>query len=371
MAKDTSRRIAIYTPDLSTGGVGKMRIHLVTEMVRRGLPVDLLLADTDSPLFKLVPPEVRVVRLATTHPIYSLPALYRYFRKSPPEVLVTDRLRLNIACHRAKAMAFARTRLFLSVHNPLTVKLDDAAGAKSEALRREFLRWAPRNHRIIAVSQGVASDLVNGVGIPEAMVRVVNNPVITGELHRRAEAPVEHPFLNPKRVPVILSAGRMTEQKDFPTLLRAFQKVRAQRECRLLILGKHGRGYGELQALIESLGIGQDVSMPGFDANPYKYMARSDVYVLSSRWEGFGNVMVEAMATGLPVVATDCPVGPKEILRNGALGPLVPMGDVAAMAEAIHQVLDSAMDRDVLKAGVQDYTVERSVDGYLASFELR
>jgi len=366
-----SPRIAIYTPDLSTGGVGKMRVHLIHEMVRRGVSVDLLLANTDSPLFGQLPPEVRTLCINTTHPVYSLPALYRYFRRTPPDALVTDRLRLDIACQRARRLARARTRLYLSVHNPLTVKLASIGAKKSAKLRDDFLHWAPRNDRLIAVSHGVADDLVDGLGLPRPFVQVVHNPVITPTLATRAAEAVTHPFLTPKTAPVILSAGRMTEQKDFPTLLQAFQRVRAKRDCRLLLLGDHGGLHDELLALIGTLGIGDDVSLPGFDPNPYRYMAKCDVFVLSSRWEGFGNVMVEALATGLPVVATDCPVGPREILKDGALGPLLPMGDVAAMAEAIERVLDTPADPAGLKAGVQEYTVEKSVDGYLRTFGLQ
>lgn len=365
-----TERIAIYTPDLSTGGVGKMRLHLVREMVRRGLTVDLLLADTSSPLFAHVPDGVDVLSLPSTHPIYSLPGLVTYLRSARPTVLITDRLRLNIATHRARALARVPTRLYLSMHNPLTVKLDGLSAKKREKLSRQFLTWAPRNDRIVAVSQGVADDLIDGVGLSPSLVKVVTNPVITPDLARLAAEPVSHRFFEDSGVPVILSAGRMTEQKDFPTLLKAFAKVRETRTARLLILGKHGETYAALLALVKSLGIADDVDMPGFDANPYRYMTRADVYALSSRWEGFGNVMVEAMATGLPVVATDCPVGPREILQDGRLGPLVPMGDAAAMADALLQVLDTPRDREVIKAGVERYTVERSVDGYLDTFGL-
>lgn len=365
-----SSAIAIYTPDLSTGGVGKMRVHLITELARRGLEVDLLLGDTESPLLSQLPETARIVRIGNTHPVYSLPALYRYFRRAGPEVLITDRLRLNIACHRARALAQAQTRLYLSVHNPFTVKLASLTPARAAALRAELLAWAPRNARIVAVSQGVADDLSEGLGIDAAKVRVVNNPVITARLATLAGEPVDHPFFAQDGVPVILSAGRMTEQKDFPTLLRAFRQVRDRRPAHLLILGNHGRGYEALQTLIGELGLAEDVAMPGFDANPYRYMARAAVYVLSSRWEGFGNVMVEAMATGLPVVATDCPVGPAEILQGGALGPLVPIGDADAMARAIGSVLDASPDRTRLREAASRYTVERSVTGYLETFGL-
>jgi glycosyltransferase involved in cell wall biosynthesis len=362
--------ISIYTPDLSTGGVGKMRLHLIREMIDRGLRVDLLLADTRSPLFRRVPEPAQIFTLPSTHSVASLFALYRYLRNEQPDVLITDRLRLNIACQRARRLAGVRTKLFLSIHNPISVKLEGMRYHERRRLLKKIRRWMPNNEKIIAVSHGVAADVTACVGLPADRIATVYNPVITPELTAMAKEPVDHAYFQPNQGRVVLCAGRMTEQKDFATLLQAFATVRRQTACKLILLGNHGRYYADLQSQIDELGLSDDVDMPGFDSNPYRYMSRSDVYVLSSRWEGFGNVLVEALALGLPVVSTDCPVGPREILQNGRLGALVPVGDPDAMARAILETLDGKPDRQRLIDEVRPFTVENSVDGYLTVFGL-
>jgi glycosyltransferase involved in cell wall biosynthesis len=347
-----------------------MRLHLIQEMIRRGIRVDLLLADTESPLFRKVPEAAQVFTLPSTHPVTSLFALYRYLKRERPDVLITDRVRLNIACQRAKRLANVPTKLFLSVHNPISVKLDRMRHSERRQLQNKIRRWMPKNHRIIAVSQGVAMDVAACVGLSADRIATVYNPVITPELTAMASEPLDHPYFQPKEAPVVLCAGRMTEQKDFATLLQAFARVRRQTVCKLILLGNHGRDYADLRSQIDDLGLANDVDMPGFDANPYRYMSRSDVYVLSSRWEGFGNVLVEALAVGLPVVSTDCPVGPREILQDGHLGALVPVGDPDAMAHAILRTLAARPNRQRLIDAVRPFTVENSVDGYLQTFGL-
>ena len=162
---------------------------------------------------------------------------------------------------------------------------------------------------------------------------------------------------------MILGVGRLTQAKDFPTLIRAFALVRKKRAARLMILGE-GEERPKLEALVRELGLEREVTLPGFVDNPYKYMKRAAVFVLSSKWEGFGNVLVEAMALGTPVVSTDCPSGPAEILENGRWGRLVPVGDVYALAEAIIETLDEEHHPDVANRA-KDFAVELAVEKYI------
>jgi glycosyltransferase involved in cell wall biosynthesis len=168
----------------------------------------------------------------------------------------------------------------------------------------------------------------------------------------------------PGAPPVILAVGRLTLQKDFPTLIRAFARLRARRSARLVILGE-GELRDELEALVAELGLTADVALPGFVDNPFSWMRGSALFVLSSAWEGFGNVLVEAMACGTPVVSTDCPSGPAEILENGKWGRLAAVGDAEALARAIAEALDDPNPPDV-RARAAFFSVERSVDAYLA-----
>ena len=205
-------------------------------------------------------------------------------------------------------------------------------------------------------------------GLPEDRVIVIPNPVITEEMAELARQPVEHPWLQPGQLPVVLASGRYTRQKDFPTLIRAFARVRAQYPCRLIILGRGSReALDDYRHLAAELGVVDDISFPGFVANSYAYTARARLFVLSSIWEGSPNVLTEALALGVPVVATDCPSGPREILRDGQYGPLVVMGDVDGLARAMLDVLRSPPDADFLRQAVAAYHVDVSAQAYLDS----
>jgi glycosyltransferase involved in cell wall biosynthesis len=213
----------------------------------------------------------------------------------------------------------------------------------------------------------VAQDLSTATGIPRERISTIYNPVVPPELLTRAKAPLEHPWFEPDSPPVLLGVGRLSAQKDFPTLLRAFARVRRLRPARLIILGEGKRpGYRpELLALARELGVGEDVQLPGFAENPYAYMARASVFVMSSAWEGLPSVLVEALACGCPVVSTDCPSGPREILQGGRYGRLVPVGDAEALAKAILATLDAPPDGEMLRTRGAEFSVGASTQRYL------
>jgi glycosyltransferase involved in cell wall biosynthesis len=232
-------------------------------------------------------------------------------------------------------------------------------------LARIFYR---RANAIIAVSQGVADDLVNNIGVSRNKTHVIYNPIVTPALLEKMQIVPSHPWFVPGTPPVVLAVGRLTAQKDYPALLHAFALARQEREMHLLILGEGEKRF-ELEAMVSSLGLENDVQMPGFVPNPYMYMARASVFVLSSAWEGFSNVIAEALACGVPVVSTDCPSGPAEILENGKFGKLVPVGDPNAMARAILATLDSIPDRRLLRQRAQVFSLETVTSQYIDLFE--
>jgi glycosyltransferase involved in cell wall biosynthesis len=182
-------------------------------------------------------------------------------------------------------------------------------------------------------------------------------------IRQKAEEPLTHPWFSSNQPPVILAVGRLVKQKDFDTLIRAFGLVRKERPARLMVLGE-GREREKLLALIKNLGLEQDVTLHGFVENPFKYIKHAAVFVLSSLWEGFGNVIVEAMALGTPVVATECPSGPSEILEEGKWGRLVPPGDVDALAQSIIDTLDDS-NPPAVASRAEEFSVEKAIDGYL------
>jgi glycosyltransferase involved in cell wall biosynthesis len=209
----------------------------------------------------------------------------------------------------------------------------------------------------------VAEDLRNFSGLPREAINVIHNPIVTPELSRLAGEAVAHPWFAKKDTPVILGAGRLSQQKDFVNLIRAFSILRQTRHARLVIIGQ-GPERPELERLVDQLQLREQVDMPGFAANPYALMRRADLFVLSSAWEGLPTVLVEAMACGAPVVATDCPSGPQEILEGGRHGRLVPVGDSEALGRAMIETLDDPPPASALVRRADDFGLARSVDAY-------
>jgi glycosyltransferase involved in cell wall biosynthesis len=227
------------------------------------------------------------------------------------------------------------------------------------ALARRFF---PSADYIVGVSAGVADDLREQIGLPSERVRVVFNPIITPDIAVEAAEPVGHPWFSDGG-PVLVAAGRLRPQKDFPTLLRAVALVRDRRPVRLVLLGE-GPDRAELEALVDRLGLGGIVDLPGNTDNPYAYFAKCTAYVLSSRWEGLPTVLIEALACGSPIVSTDCPSGPREILDGGSYGVLVPVGDVEALAAAIERALAGDVGRAPAESWMP-YTADAATDAYL------
>lgn len=368
----TRPHIAFYIYQLLDGGVERILINLMHSFVRRGLKVDLVLNRTGGPFMSQVPPEVNIVELSALLPFRDgIPKLAHYLRKERPLVMISSiHLNTEVAL-LAKVFALSSTKVFVR----------EASHLSSEAKREidftgssQKIRWAPFLAKllypwangIIAISKGVAEDLAQITGLSEKRIQVIYNPTITPNLNKKALEPIEHPWFKAEEPPVIIGVGRLERQKDFPTLIKAFALVRQRYSCRLVILGQ-GRDRQNLNKLIEELDLKTDVAMLGFVENPYPYIAKATGFVLSSIWEGFGNVIVEAMALGTPVVSTNCPSGPAEILDNGKYGWLVPMGDDKAMAEAILSILSNEskpVDADWLK----QFTLETVSEKYLDTF---
>ena len=213
------------------------------------------------------------------------------------------------------------------------------------------------------MSRGVAADLTDAVGVPADRMYTIYNPVVSASLVRAADRPAGHPWLDRPGPQVVLATGRLIEQKDFPTLPAAFAKVLACRPARLIVLGK-GPLLPALTAQAEELGVARHVDFPGFAENPYAFMAKAGVFVLSSRWEGLGNVLIQAMACGCPVVSTDCPHGPAEILEDGRWGELVPVGDSRALSEAMFRALDRLPPHEALRERASAFGVDQAVARY-------
>ena len=352
-------RIAVFLPTL---GGGRVLLTLAEGFVQRGLSVDLLLTRAEGQFLESVPKGVRLVDFSSRMTVTSLPRLLRYLKRVRPDVLIAVSNAV-IPALIARRLFTPKTRTLARQDSTHTMQLLTGDLKMRMALR--LIRYLlPSADAVIAVSSGVAEDLKRNIPSAADLVEVVPNPVVSDELEDRAAAPVDHPWLSDSRVPVVLSAGRLVPQKDHSTLLMAFAEVVRSRPARLIILGE-GPDRERLTALARELGIADLADFPGFVHNPYSYMSRASVFALSSVTEGLPTVLIEAMACGTPVVSTDCPSGPGEILEDGRWGRLVPVGDWQSLSKAILDTLDSPPAPDLLKSRAQAYSVRPSVDRHL------
>lgn len=365
---DRTPPIAVFVSFSGHGGVERMVMNLIRGFVALGRPVDLVLVRTEGPHLERLPRQVKRVHLGTRHTFVAVPALARYLRRHRPAALLAVKDRAGRAAVLARRLAGTDTRIVMRLGTHVSTAMAEKTAMACWLRFWPIRRLYPRIDRILAVSVGVADDTARIAGMARGRIQVIPNPVITPELPRLAAAPCDHAWFQPGQPPVIVGAGRLQHQKDFPTLIRAFAQARRKRPCRLVILGE-GSGRAQLQALIAELEIATDVDLIGFRTNPYPFLARADLFVLSSRWEGSPNVLTEAMALGTPVVATDCPSGPHELLDGGRYGPLVPVGDAQAQAQAMAETLDHPLSPEMLKAAVADYTQAKSAERYLEALE--
>jgi glycosyltransferase involved in cell wall biosynthesis len=328
--------------------------------------VDLVLAEATGPYLEKLHPDVNVVDLGGHRMARSVWPLARYLRQERPALVFTALDYVNVVALVARALARVRVPLVVSEHNTLSQAVAHTSSRRTRWMPALLRVAYPHADGVVAVSRGVADDLVALCRLPAESVTVLNNPIVSLELLRLRNEPAEHPWLDDSSVPVFVAAGRLVPQKDFATLIEAFATARRQRAARLVILGD-GPLRGDLERQAAALGVSDDVSLPGFCANPYAVMAGARAFVLSSAWEGLPTVLVEALACGTSVIATDCPSGPAEILDGGRLGRLVPVGDTAALAEAMLAAMEGSPER-APEDSWREYTGEAVTAAYLRYF---
>jgi glycosyltransferase involved in cell wall biosynthesis len=406
------KTIALLLSSLAAGGVARSVLHLAGAFREAGHAVDLVLCKAEGPYRESVPAGVNVVALRRESPLAArarvlrldprgtvelarpallarrpapvqpyLADLARYLDRTRPEVMLSAKTPANLLALWAQRLSKAATRVVVAEHTQLSQSI-----ARSRKWRWRYIaplvgRTYAQAAAVVCVSEGVADDLARTARLPRARLTTIYNPVVTPQLAMRAAEAPPHPWLEasaassrqssahaPAHSGVIVAAGRLVAQKNFPLLLDAFARLRAQRPARLLILGE-GRERPRLEALVHTLGIGADVALPGYVANPYAAYAHAALFVLSSDWEGLPTVLIEALACGCPVVSTDCPSGPAEILQHGRYGRLVPTGDAAALAEGMARAFDEPRNADLLRRRSEAFTLARSAQHYLELLE--
>ena len=360
------RPVALFVPSLGGGGAERIMLELARELARRRFAVDLLVTRGGGAFWGSVPGNVRLLNLNSWKVVTSLPGLVRYVRRARPAVLLSTLEASNVTALLAKRFFARDLRLIVRQEVHCTAQFR-ARGLRIRMATVAMKRLLPAADGVIAGSSGVAEDLRRTV--PRAgPVWTVPNPMVTPELLEKARAPVDHPWFGDPRAPVVLTAGRLVAQKDQATLIRAFAAVRKTRPARLMVLGD-GPDRGRLETLACELGVRDDVDFRGFQSNPFACMARAQVFALSSAYEGLPAVLIEAMACGTPVVSTDCPSGPREILEGGRWGRLAPVGDWRALARAIRDTLDEPIAPARLIARAGHYSAAASLTRHLELFD--
>ncbi|WP_170977265.1 glycosyltransferase [Halorussus salinisoli] len=361
--------ISIFIPSFSVGGAEQMAINLSSEFADMSVNVELVVARNKGGLAKKVGSNVSVEELEFDIDKFPLPfcvrRLSQYIDDHRPDIVLSLMKHTNITAISAKLLASHSPTMIVSERNHISRSLNQHPIHKRKTLKNLMRILYPYADHIIAISEGVSKSLQDEIRVQEKKISVIYNPVVTNKLLKKATEPIDHHWFQNEQTPVVLGVGRLHPQKNFETLLKAFALVRSNIDAKLLILGE-GKEREKLKTLAEDLGIEEYLCMPGNVDNPYKYMSQSSVFVLSSAWEGFGNVIVEALACECPVVSTDCHSGPSEILARGEYGRLVPVRDEGRMAEAITQTINGDKIPDnKLKNRSMDFQSDNIAKKYL------
>lgn len=358
--------LAIFVPSLNGGGAERIMVTLANAIAARGYAVDLVLASAKGPYLKDLAPSIHVVDLKAGRVVKALFPLVRYLRRARPQAMLSAMGHANVVALLARKLSKVEVRLAVSERGLISGEYAISKGVPAR-LNYRLIRWLyPWADGVCTVSQAASKDLAAFAGLPLQTVQTIYNPFDLARITQLAAEPLIHPWFEPGQPPVLLAIGRMNEAKDFPVLIRAFAQLRQRRAARLVILGE-GELRPELESLLLQLNLGVDaVQLPGFVPNPYAWLARCSLFVLSSRREGLPGALIEAMACGAPVVSTNCLSGPDEILEGGRWGQLVPVGDVDALAAAMESALDTPKNQlpDV-RLRAADFEQERAVDAYL------
>lgn len=359
------KKITFFAPNLTGGGAERVVSILAAQFAEAGYNVDLLLAEAVGPYIADLPDSVRVIDLQCKKVLFSLPKLIKYLRTEQPSILFISQMHASTVALWAAKLARAKTRVFIRQPTMLSPSYEKKSLA-SKLRQNIFLLTARLAEKVIVTSDAMAIEFQALSGLAKDKVEVIYNPVPVRIIKEKSLELIEHSWFKAGEPPIVLAVGRLVAVKDFQTLIQAFAIVQKEIPVRLIILGE-GPLRAELEQLVDSLGLGDAVQMPGFVDNPYQYMQHAKVFVLSSLWEGFPNGMIEAMACGAAIVATDCEGGTSEVLEKGKWGELVPVRDKNAMAKAIIKTLVADSMPNVLKRA-DDFSVQSICKKYTITF---
>jgi glycosyltransferase involved in cell wall biosynthesis len=356
------KRLAFLLPDMRGGGAERVALELICDFVRRGHDVDLVLLERTGELLPLVPPQVRVVNLDAPRIRSAMMPLVRYFRSERPDAIQISMWPLTVIGIVAHRLSRSRARLVTSDHAALSKHYPATNKAVFQSLRWSVRLAYPLADARIMVAADAADDLARLSGMGRDRLEVVYNPVGRPPVGNAATPEIEALWGDAERR--IITVGTLKAQKNHDLLLRSFARAFGGDRVKLMLLG-HGELRPALESLVRELGIEAQVLMPGFAMDTWPYYASADLFALSSDYEGYPLVMIEALRCGLPIVSTDCKSGPREILDGGRFGTLVPVGDEQALADALAEALSTAHDPDRLRARAEEISGQGTSDRYL------
>lgn len=355
--------ISFLTYGLTGGGSTKSMVAVAEGLSALGAEVDFVVLSTEGRSVSTVANHVNLVDLGVSKTYSGILPLISYLRRRRPKALVSAGESVNLVAVTACKLSGSGTRSVVTVRNSPTELPSQRRGLFRRNMHH-VSRWAyPKADAVVAVSRGIANELRSSVGLEQDEIDVIYNPVVGPDLGRLATQPLDDPWFDADAPPVIMGVGRLHPQKDFPTLIRAFALVRTKMPCRLMILGE-GDERDRLTDLARSLCVSDHVRLPGYVKNPFAYLARARLFVLSSRFEGLPGALIQALACGCPVVSTDCPSGPREILDDGFYGPLVKVGEVENLADAMMAQLDAPAVSSALIERANEFGFDKSVRAY-------
>ncbi len=359
-------RLTFFLPSLTSGGAERAVVKLVNEAAARGYLTDLVLATSDNTLAIEVSPQVQIVSLNASRVALSVVPFANYIKRVRPGLIVSSITHGNVAAVLARLLSKVEVSLILCEHSSVSHVIAQKKIFSSLLVRFVAPYLYPAADYIVAVSQGAADDLAQAFGLSQDKITVIFNPVVGPEFQRRAEESENYPFLRTDAREFVLGVGRLESEKDFATLIEAFKIVSETRDIRLVLVGK-GALEANLKKVANSLGVSDRVIFAGYVRNPLPLMKRCSVFVLSSRFEALPTVLIEAMACGAPVVSTDCPHGPREILENGKWGSLVPVGNSRELARAISENLGRKKDRKATERA-DSFSTNQAFNSYATLF---
>lgn len=353
------KKITILLPDMREGGAERMRLVLAKQWSSQ-YDIEFLLLIKRGELLELIPENIQVTALNVTRYRYLLPSLVRYIRQKKPDVILAAMWPLTVIAPLATKLSLQKTICVISEHGILSAQYKDYGRLHDVELRASMALSCRLSDKVIAVSKGVAKDIAKLSSLPLDSIDVIYNPA---SKIPQNNSQFDNPFEGKEGVSII-AVGRYKKVKNHILLIEAFALLRKKIKATLYLVGD-GEFREEYEALIELLDLQEDVVLTGFISDPSAYYSHADLFVLSSNYEGFGNVIVEAMDVGTPVVATDCESGPREVLEDGKYGILVPVGDVTALAHAMLESLEREHDCEAIKRHAATFSVDKIAAQYL------